>query len=77
MAAPTPNPEIWAELRAEGLGQAGTFFFLFKVELLVYGSSQAKGQIGATVAGLHHGHSNVGSELCLQPMPQLAATPDP
>ena len=26
--------------------------------------------------GLHHSHSNTGSELHLQPMPQLVTTPD-
>ena len=29
------------------------------------------------LAGPHHSHSSVGSEPCLQPTPQLAATPDP
>ena len=32
---------------------------------------------GATAAGLHHSHSNVGSKLRLQPTPQLMATLDP
>ena len=41
------------------------------------GSSQARGPIGAVDAGLHHSHSNAGSELCLQPTPQLTATLDP
>ena len=41
------------------------------------GGSQARGQIGATAAGLHHSHSNVGSEPRLRPTPQLAAMPDP
>ena len=41
------------------------------------GSSQASGQIGATAAGIHHSHSNQGSEPLLWPTPQLAATPDP
>ena len=37
-----------------------TFFsFLFPA---AYGSSQARGWIGAVVAGLHHSHSNWGSE---------------
>jgi len=40
------------------------------------GSSQAKGRIGATPAGLLHSHSNAGSELRLQPTPQLTAAPD-
>ena len=30
------------------------FFFLFKAALVTYGGSQAKGQTGATAAGLHH-----------------------
>ena len=39
--------------------------------------SQARGPIGATAAGLHHSHSNAGSEWHLRPTPQLTATPDP
>ena len=35
------------------------------------GGSQARGQIGAAAAGLHHSHSNAKSELHLQPTPQL------
>ena len=42
-----------------------------------YGSSQARGPIGAVAAGLHQSHSNVGSEPSLQPTPQLTATLDP
>ena len=41
------------------------------------GGSQARGLIGAVAASLHHSHSNVGSELSLQPAPQLMAMPDP
>ena len=44
---------------------------------MAYGGSQARGQIGATDASLSHSHSNVGSEPCLRPTPQLMATPDP
>ena len=44
---------------------------------MVYGVSQARGQIGAVAAGLQHSHSNGGSELCLRPTPQLMAMPDP
>ena len=44
---------------------------------VAYGSSRARGLIRATAASLHHSHSNSGSELCLQPAPQLTATPDP
>ena len=36
-----------------------------------------RGQIGAIAAGLRQSHSNEGSEPCLQPTPQLRATPDP
>ena len=42
-----------------------------------YGSSQARGWIGATFAGLHHSHSNTRSRLYLWPTPQLMAMPDP
>ena len=42
-----------------------------------YGGSQARGPIGAVATGLHQSHSNAGSELCLQPTPQLTAIPDP
>ena len=38
------------------------FFFLFKAAPVAYGSSQARGQIGTTAAGLHHSYSNSGSE---------------
>ena len=34
------------------------FFLLFRATPVTYGSSQARGQIGATAAGLHHNHSN-------------------
>ena len=41
-----------------------------------YGVSQARGLIGAVAASLRQSHSNAGSEPCLQPTPQLTATPD-
>ena len=44
---------------------------------MAYGGSQAGGLIGAVAAGLHHSHSNVGSEPCLQATLQLTAMPDP
>ena len=44
---------------------------------MVYGSSWARGQIGAEAAALHHTQANVESEPHLQPMLKLAATPDP
>ena len=46
------------------------FFFLFGAAPAVYGSSQARGRIGATPASLHHSHSNAGSKMCLPPTPQ-------
>ena len=50
-------------------------FGLFRAP--AYGSPQARGQIGTTAAGLHHGHSNAGSKPCLQLASQLTAMPDP
>ena len=44
---------------------------------MAYGSSQARGQMGATAAGVHHNHSNVESKLPLRSTPQLKAMPDP
>ena len=52
------------------------FFLLFRATSTAYGSSQARGRIGAAATGLHHSHSHAGSELCLRPTPQLTATPD-
>ena len=53
------------------------FFFHFIAAPASYRSSWARGQIGAAGASLHHSHSNTGSELNLQTMLQLTATPDP
>ena len=56
------------------------FFFLFATSWatsVVYGGSQARGQIGTIATGLHQSHSNAGSEPCLQPTPQFTATLDP
>ena len=41
------------------------FFCLFRAASVAFGSSQARGQIGAIAAGLRHSHSpsNAGSEL--------------
>ena len=46
-------------------------FCLFRAAPTAYGGSQDRGPIGAVAAGLRHGHGNPGSELCLQPTPQL------
>ena len=42
-----------------------------------YGGSQARGPIRAVVTGLRQSHSIGGSELRLQPTPQLMAMPNP
>ena len=53
------------------------FFAISRAAPVAYGGSQARGLIGAVAAGIHPGHSNVGSELRLQPIPQLTAILDP
>ena len=53
-----------------------SFFGLFRAAPPAYGSSQARGQIGAVATSLHHSHSNAGSKLCLQHTPQLMAMLD-
>ena len=53
------------------------FFGLFRVTPTAYRNSQARGQIGAIAAGLHHSYSNARSKLRLRPAPQLMAMPDP
>lgn len=55
------------------------FFFLSfsRAAPAAYGGSQARGVIRAVATGLCHSHSNAGSKPCLQPTPQLMATPDP
>ena len=53
------------------------FFDISRATLAAYGGSQARGPIGAIAAGLHHSHSNTGSEPHLQPTPQLTAMLDP
>ena len=37
-------------------------FFFLMATLVAYEGSWARGQIGAVAAGLHHSHSNAGSE---------------
>ena len=57
-----------------------SFFCLFAISWaapVAYGGLQARGPIGAVAAGLHQSHGNKGSELHLQPIPQLTATLDP
>ena len=56
------------------------FFFVLLLFLgplpVAHGGSQARGPIGAVAGGLRQSHSNSGSELHLQPTPQLMATPN-
>ena len=53
------------------------FLCLFRAVPAAYGGSQSSSQIRAEATGLHHSHSNTGSEPCLQPTPQLTVTLDP
>ena len=59
------------------------FYFIFclfafsRAAPAAYGGSQARGLIGAVASGPRQSHSNSGSELHLQPTPQLMATPYP
>ena len=53
------------------------FFFFFRAAPTPHGISQARGQIRAIAASLHHSHSKVGFEQRLRLIPQLTATPDP
>jgi len=68
---------------AMNMGVHVSFFFSFclfafsRAASMPYGGSQARVLIGAVAAGLHHSHGNVGSELRMQPTPQLTAMPDP
>ena len=52
-------------------------FCLYRAAPRARGGSQARGLTGATAAGLRQSHSNIRSKPCLQPKPQLMATPDP
>ena len=56
--------------KAEDLFFSSFFFCLFR-KPVSYGISQARGQIGAIAAGLHHSHSNARSKPHLRPTPQL------
>ena len=53
----------------------GYFFFLFRAAPAAYGGSQARGQIGAVAASLHHSHSNKGWKPRLQHTRKLMAKP--
>ena len=53
------------------------FFCLFRATPMAYRGSQDRGPIGAVATSLCQSHRNAGSELLLQPTPQLTATLDP
>ena len=53
------------------------FFFNFRAALVAYGSSQARGQIGAVASSLCHSHSKAGSERRLRPTPRQCQIPNP
>ena len=53
------------------------FAFFFRAVPAAYGSSLARGRIRAIAAGVHHSHSNAGSEPHLVCTPQLMETLDP
>ena len=48
-------------------------FVFSRATPMAYGGFQARGLTGAVAASLRQSHSNVGSEPCLQPTPQLMA----
>ena len=80
--ADVPGPGIESEPQQQHelcSDNTRSFFLggLFRATLGAYGGSQARGPTVAAAAGLHHSHSNVGSEACLPPPPQLTAMPDP
>ena len=52
-------------------------FCLFSATPTAYGGSQARGQIGAVTAGLHHSHSNTGSRAMSATYTILMAMSDP
>ena len=53
-----------------------SFLLVFRAEPVAYGSSQARGRIGAAAAGLDHSHSNMGFEPYMLFMPQFMGTLD-
>ena len=53
------------------------YLCLFRATPTAYEGFQARGRIGAVAAGLRYIHSNAGSEMHLQPTPQLTAMLDP
>ena len=67
----------WTLKTYESKDPAYFCFLLCRATPMIYGSSQARGQIGTAAASLHHSHSNMGAEPSLQIILQLMSTPDP
>jgi len=69
------HPLLPSPVQHSGVGTAFLFLFFFSFYFFffcllraaseTYGSSQARGRIGAVAAGLQRSHSDTGSELCL------------
>ena len=81
---PSTHPKTLSEELSYTTNHAGYrkyssffFLFLFRATSVTYGNSQARGQIRAAAAYLHHSHSNARSEPHLQPTQQLTVMPDP
>ena len=86
-----PAPQQWLEplqwqhqlfnlLHHKGTPEATFFFCLFRAPPVAYGSSQARGQFGATAANLCHSHSNSGiraASVTLHHSSQPRRIPDP
>ena len=53
------------------------FFVFFAISPAAHGGFWVRGRIGAVATGLRQNHSNMGSKLRLQPIPQLTATMEP
>ena len=53
-----------------------SYFCLFRAVPVAYRNSQARGQMGATAARLHHSYTNAVFQSHLQAILQLTAMPD-
>ena len=53
---------LWFELMVWFFVCLLVCFVFSRAALTAYGGSQARGLIGTVAAGLHHSHSNTGSE---------------
>ena len=69
-----PNSELERSLLIYQMLIIIILILLFRAAPAAYGSSHARGGMGATAASLHHSHSKIGSELCLRPTPQLTVS---